>query len=72
MIKITRDLVGRLFEVAEIDQETDIVEFFTAGIDLDLVIMSVKIFALSLVAAQLVGRGKIALEQATLSGAESG
>jgi len=36
------------FEVAEIDQETDVIQLLAACVDLDLVVMAVQVLALPL------------------------
>src|SRR5688572_31347138 len=49
VVEIGDDLVGRLLQVAEIDQQADIVQLLAAGKYLDLIIMSVQVLTLSLI-----------------------
>lgn len=54
VIQVVDDLVGRVFQIAKVDEQSDIVQLRSAGVDLDLVVVSVQILAFSLVTAQLM------------------
>lgn len=55
VVEIPDDLIGGLFQVDKVYKQADIVKFRAFCIDLDLVIVPVKILALALVPAKLVG-----------------
>ena len=61
MVEITHDLVGRVLEIAEIYEQTDIVQLAPARVNFYFIIVTVEIFAFSLVAAQLMRAGEIVL-----------
>lgn len=48
MVEVFYDLVRRRFQVTKIYQQPNIVQLLAASIDLDLVIVPMQIFALSL------------------------
>ena len=54
VIEILHDLVSGRFEIDEVDQESDVVQLLAARIDLDPVIVTMKVLALPLVPAQLM------------------
>src|SRR5687768_2500382 len=46
MVEVFYDLIRGGLEVNEVDQQSDVVELLAAGVDLDLVIVTVKVLAL--------------------------
>jgi hypothetical protein len=60
VVEIFNNLVRRLFQIAEIYQKPDIIKLRAFGINLDLIIMPVQVFAFPFLTAQLMRRREIA------------
>lgn len=54
VIEVCNDLVGSRFEIAKIDEQTNIIQLLAAGENLDLIIVPMQVLALPLIPAQLM------------------
>ena len=52
--------VGGCLQLNKVNEQTDVVEFTTTRINLDLIVMAVQVFALSFVATQLMRAREVA------------
>src|SRR6266550_397864 len=62
MIEVLHYLVRRRFQLNKIYQQSNVVEFPAARIDLDPVVVTVQVFTLALIAAQLMRAREVALD----------
>jgi hypothetical protein len=54
VIEIVNQFISRRLQLNKVDEQPNVVQLATASVDLNLIVVSVQVFALPLVAAQLV------------------
>jgi hypothetical protein len=62
VIEVVDDALGRFLELAKIDEEADVVESLAADVDLDLIIVAVRVLTLAAIAAERMGARKLHLD----------
>jgi hypothetical protein len=62
MVQIVDNFPRRRLQILEIDQQPDLIQLLSTNVDLDLIVMAVRILALSLVASERVRRGETHLD----------
>src|SRR4029079_10533236 len=64
VVEVINDALRRIFQLAEIDEQADVVELVTAHVDFDLVVVTVRVLALPTVPAQRMSARKLHLDRA--------
>src|SRR5262249_35839276 len=62
VVEVVDDALGRVLEVAKVDEQADVVQSLAADMHLDLVVVAVRVLALSAVPAQRMRARKLHLD----------